>query len=183
MFKAKLLLLSILSLSFIGCSKFEAKNPEAPVIPTEPNPDTTDPGGSVVLRWHGPDHPEDFDKFGGITGYHIHWSTSPVDVNTTTLCGNILDEHGRPDDKYSFRVQVLGSSSACQSRIAHQNLPGSPQYGTTTYAHECTYKVTGLPEDIPLYFVISPFMGDPNQISTQWWGCPTKEFSLTATAK
>ena len=178
MFKAKLMLIGLLSLSFISCSKFESKNSEAPAAPTEPAA-----GGSVVLRWHGPDHPEDFDKFGGITGYHIHWSTSPVDINMTTACGTIIDEHGRPDDKYSFRVQVLGTSSACQPRITHQNSPDSPRYGTTTYAHECTYKVTGLPQDIPLYFTISAFMGDPDQINTQWWGCPMKEFTLTATSK
>ncbi len=168
----------MLVLLFTACSKFSTLDQ----TPTSPNSDAgsipqTDT--SLTLHWYGPDHADDFEKFGGITGYHIHWSASPIAASMTGTCGNILNEFGRPDDKYDSRIEVLGTNSGCKSNVIVENVPGQAAYGKTLRAHECIYKVTGLPESGTLYFVISPFMGNPNEFSTQWWGCAIKEFPVT----
>ena len=76
---------------------------------------------------------------------------------------------------------VAASTTDCVANVELQNAPGKPQYGTQTYAHECTVTVRDLPIGVPIYLVISSYMeGFDLWEGRQWWSCPTKEIELTA---
>lgn len=178
---SSLIFLWTVTLVGAGCSKFQTKDTTSPS--PESNSDSYTPTeNGVILNWYGPEHAEDFEKFGGIKGYHIHWSTSPVEATALGTCGNILDEHGRPEDKYTSRIEVLGTNPGCKANVYRENAVGQPQYGKLLMAHKCSYEVTGLPKEVPLYFAISPFMGNAGEISNQWWGCALKKFVVNLPA-
>lgn len=169
--KFKLFVMAIL---LVGCHPSQLYVNENPKPTPSPNP-----GGELVLHWLGPDHPEDFERFGGFTGYYVHWSTSPIAENYGGTCESILDEHGRPGDKYPSRFQVLASNSGCKSNVVKENVPGKPEYGTRTFAHECTVSLGGLPKDIPLYMSVSVYAINPTFWDFEYWGCPSREFTVT----
>lgn len=174
-----ILITLIFTLIISGCGvqsipNVKIKIPKTPTIPV---------GGQLKIRWYGPDHPEDFEKFGGIIGYHFHWSTSPKEAaNTNILCGNILDDHGRPDDKYENRLSVLATDAGCASTLVNELETSHSELQMESLARECNFTFTGLPLNTKIYFVVNAYMGNSSNVATQWWGCPTKENTTTITS-
>jgi hypothetical protein len=167
-----LLVLGSCAKSTSGSAGISPTNPPSPPLPPQPPPGP----GEVNLNFVGPDHAEDFDKFGGMRGYNIHWGTVSLENSfPDVLCGNILNWNGRPDDKYPHRVDIDPAVENCQANVVKENVPGDPRYGTSTYTHECNVTIRNLPEEQPIFLAMSPHM---NVGTDLWWGCPTKEINF-----
>jgi hypothetical protein len=124
----------------------------------------------VNLAIYGPDHPEDMARFGGFTLYRLHYGEESL-ANKYSGCGSVLDEHGLPDSKYPYHVDI--KASTCVPNVVEQNVPGKPEYGTTTYAHVCMYTLD-LPDNKTFYITTTPHMYP----DYSWSGCPSNELSI-----